>query len=82
VTAIGLALIRFAREELVYLLLFGVFANASGAIGDLYIVFRLAFEPAGTLVEDQGTGFRVFRRWADSITASRPGGGRSASLLF
>ncbi len=60
-SAIGLALIPFAREELVYLLLFGVFINASGAIGDIYIVTRLALEPAGTLVEDQGTGFRIYR---------------------
>jgi len=60
-TALGLALIPFAREELVYLLLFGIFINASGAIGDIYIVTRLALEPAGTLIEDQGTGFRVYR---------------------
>lgn len=60
-TVVGLALIPFAREELVYLLLFGVFINASGAIGDIYIVTRIALEPAGTLVEDQGTGFRIYR---------------------
>lgn len=60
-TAVGLALIPLVREELVYLVLFGVFINASGAIGDIYIVTRLAFEPSGTLVEDQGTGFRIYR---------------------
>ncbi|PKN91940.1 MAG: hypothetical protein CVU44_16745 [Chloroflexi bacterium HGW-Chloroflexi-6] len=61
-TAIGLAMVPLVPQILVYLLLFAIFTNASGAIGDLYIVILLALEPAGTLVEDQGTGFRVFRR--------------------
>jgi hypothetical protein len=57
----GLLVASFTPENWLFYLLFGMFTNASGAIGDLYIVIRLAFEPAGTLVEDQGTGFRVFR---------------------
>lgn len=59
---VGLALLPFAPRDLAYLLLFAIFTNASGAIGDLYIVTRIALEPAGAMVEDRGTGFRVFRR--------------------
>lgn len=61
-SVLGLAVVPFLPQIWGQLVLFGVFANASGAIGDLYIVFRLAFEPAGTMVEDRGSGFRVFRR--------------------
>lgn len=57
----GLALLPFCPPAWLPYLLFGIFTNASGAIGDIYIVTRLALEPAGTLVEDQGTGFRVYR---------------------
>lgn len=58
----GLALVWFVPVGWLPYLLFGIFTNASGAIGDLYIVIRLAFEPAETMVEDLGTGFRVYRR--------------------
>jgi hypothetical protein len=58
----GLVIAPFMPDNWLFYLLFALFTNASGAIGDLYIVIRLAFEPAGTLVEDQGTGFLVFRR--------------------
>ena len=57
----GLVVAAFTPADWLFYLLFALFTNASGAIGDLYIVIRLAFEPAGTLVEDQGTGFLVFR---------------------
>jgi hypothetical protein len=59
---IGLAFVWIVPLGWLPYLLFGLFTNASGAIGDLYIVLRLAFEPTGTLVEDLGTGFRVFQR--------------------
>ena len=59
---LGALVLPFMPQIWVQLLLFGLFVNASGAIGDVYIVFRLLFEPDGTLVEDRGTGFRVFRR--------------------
>ena len=59
---LGLALIPVIPETLVYLLLFGIFTNASGAVGDAYIITRLAFEPKDTYVEDLGASFRVFRR--------------------
>jgi hypothetical protein len=58
----GLVVAVFTPADWFFYLLFGLFTNASGAIGDLYIVIRLALEPAGTLVEDRGTGFLVFRR--------------------
>lgn len=58
---VGMALLPFIPLSWLPYLLLGIFLNAAGAIGDLYIVIRLAFEPAGTLVLDEGTGFRVFR---------------------
>lgn len=61
-TLIGLAFLPVVPNDLVFLLLFGIFTNASGAIGDVYIVTRIAFEPVGAMVEDLGTGFRVHRR--------------------
>ncbi len=34
--------------------------NAAGAVGDLWVVLRLLFEPATTLVEDKGAGMRFY----------------------
>ena len=59
---LGLVVTPFIPLAWLPYLLLAIFINATGAIGDLYIVIRLAFEPAGTLVLDEGTGFRVFRR--------------------
>jgi len=58
---LGMVILPFVPLTWLPYLLLGLFLNATGAIGDLYIVIRLAFEPAGTLVHDHGTGFRVFR---------------------
>jgi hypothetical protein len=58
----GLVVLLFIPLAWLPYLLLGIFLNAAGSIGDLYIVTRLAFEPAGTLVLDEGAGFRVFRR--------------------
>ncbi|MFO7585322.1 MAG: DUF3267 domain-containing protein [Anaerolineales bacterium] len=58
---VGMTLLPFIPHSWLPYLLLGIFLNAAGAIGDLYIVIRLAFEPAGTFVQDKGTGFRVFR---------------------
>ena len=59
---VGTFFLLVVPEGWLIFLLFGLFTNASGAIGDVYIVTRLAFEPRNTLIEDTGTGFRVFRR--------------------
>jgi hypothetical protein len=58
---LGMALLPFVPLAWLPYLMLGLFLNSAGAIGDLYIVIRLAFEPTGTLVHDHGTGFRVFR---------------------
>jgi len=58
---LGILLLPFVPLSWLGYLLFAIFLNATGAVGDLYIVFRLAFEPIGTLAQDEGTGFRVFR---------------------
>jgi hypothetical protein len=58
---LGMLLLPFIPLAWLGYLLLAIFLNATGAVGDLYIVIRLAFEPAGTLVQDEGTGFRVFR---------------------
>ncbi len=58
---LGMLILPFVPLSWLGYLLLAIFLNATGAVGDLYIVIRLAFEPAGTLVQDEGTGFRVFR---------------------
>ena len=41
-------------------LVFALTVNATGAIGDLYMVVRLLFVPHDALIEDQGDGIRWF----------------------
>ena len=41
-------------------LVFGLILNATGAIGDLYMIVRLALVPGGILIEDWGDGISWF----------------------
>jgi hypothetical protein len=53
---LGLALLPFVPWIVLPSLVWGLILNASGSIGDLYMVLRLALAPAGVVVEDRKDG--------------------------
>jgi len=53
-TLLGLALLRVIPLSLVPSVVFALTINAAGAVGDLYIVFRLLFTPSTCLIRDGG----------------------------
>lgn len=59
-SSLGLLILPFVPSPASILLLFALFVNATGAIGDLYMVVRLLFAARDTLIEDQGEGIRWF----------------------
>lgn len=61
-TLLGLALVPFLPNAWLAPFLWGLSLNAGGAIGDLYICFRIAREAEDILVRDLGDGFEVYRR--------------------
>lgn len=59
-TALGLLILPLMPFPASLLLLIALFVNATGAIGDLYLVARLIAAPRDALIEDQGEGIRWF----------------------
>lgn len=59
-TAAGLLVLPIVPYPAAILLLVALFVNAAGAIGDLYMVWRIVLAPRGVLIEDQGDGVRWF----------------------
>jgi hypothetical protein len=57
---LGLALLPFVPWIVLPSLVFGLIVNATGAIGDLYMVLRLALTPAGVVIEDRIDGIRWY----------------------
>ncbi len=55
-TLLGLALLRVLPMSMIPAVVFALTINAAGAVGDLYIVFRLLCAPAACLVHDEGNG--------------------------
>lgn len=53
-TLLGLALLRVLPLGTVPAVVFALTINAAGAVGDLYLVFRLLFLPSGCLIHDEG----------------------------
>ncbi len=53
-TLLGLALLHTLPLDLIPAVLFALTINAAGAIGDLYLVFRLLYTPAACLIRDEG----------------------------
>ncbi len=56
----GVVLLPLIPPGLVLPWLFALATNASGAVGDLYIVGWLLTQPAQTLVQDRGDGMCIF----------------------
>lgn len=59
-SALGLFILPFVPFPGSLLLLFALFTNAVGAIGDLYMIARLLTVPRRALIEDVGEGIRWF----------------------
>jgi hypothetical protein len=61
ISLLGVALIPFISIYWLYILIFALTINASGAVGDVYIVGWLLLRPADTLVNDRGDGIWFYR---------------------
>ncbi len=61
-TLLGLAFSIFAPITWLGLIFAGMVINAGGAIGDLYVCWRIAREADDIWVKDMGDGFQVYRR--------------------
>jgi len=66
----GLLILPFVTLPVSLVLLVAIISNATGAIGDLYMVARLLFVPRGVLTEDQGEGIRWFVPVPQDVAAS------------
>jgi hypothetical protein len=60
ITALGLFFISFSSIAAITPLLFAITANFSGAVGDLWIIYRIAQERGSICVKDLGDGFSVY----------------------
>lgn len=56
----GLVIMPFIAFPFSLVLILALIANATGAIGDLYLMIRLLFVPQDALIEDWGEGIRWF----------------------
>jgi hypothetical protein len=61
-TALGVLASAFVPMVWLNMLLTGMIINAGGAIGDMYVAWRIALEPEQIWVKDTGDGFQVYRQ--------------------
>ena len=61
-TLLGMAIMAFAPISWLGLVFAGVVINAGGAIGDIYVCWRIAREAEDVWIKDIGDGFQVYRR--------------------
>jgi len=61
-TLLGMGIIAFVPITWIWLVCAGVVINAGGAIGDLYVCWRIAREAEDVWIKDIGDGFQVYRR--------------------
>jgi predicted CDP-diglyceride synthetase/phosphatidate cytidylyltransferase len=61
-TVLGLAWCAFAPVTWIGWIFTGVVINVGGAIGDLYVCWRIAREAEDVWVKDTGNGFQVYTR--------------------
>lgn len=59
-SVVGFLLIPFVSLLASRLTLFGIVMNASGAIGDLYVVAKVLRQPRDVMIQDTGFGFAIF----------------------
>jgi hypothetical protein len=61
-TGLGLAASVFVPFDWIGALLAGMIINAGGAIGDMYICWRITFDDADVWIKDMGDGFQLYRQ--------------------
>jgi hypothetical protein len=59
---LGMLLMPFLPAYWAGFVFLGTIINAGGAVGDLYVCFRIALEAQDVYIRDRGDGFEVFRR--------------------
>jgi hypothetical protein len=64
VSLLGVLLLPVLPETWLLPWLVAVASNVAGAVGDMYVVARLAFAPADTLVNDRGDAIAFYQRSA------------------
>lgn len=69
-SGIGLALIALLPLAWLGLLLAGMTINAGGAIGDMYVAWRIAHESGPVWIKDTGDGFQLYRPEVESVIPS------------
>ncbi len=62
ISIIGVVLILVSPAPVVLFLLGVIIFNATGAVGDLWLVLKSLFEPEDVLIRDTGDGFEFYRR--------------------
>ncbi len=62
ISAIGIVLILVSPAPVVLFLLGITIFNATGAVGDLWLVLKSLFEPEDVLIRDTGDGFEFYQR--------------------
>lgn len=60
ISLVGLLILSVTAPPVSLVFLVALILNATGAIGDLYMVVRLLFAPRDLLIEDEGEGIRWF----------------------
>jgi hypothetical protein len=61
-TGLGLLLSAFVPLSWLAALLAGMVINAGGAIGDIYVCWRIALDAPELWIKDTGDGFQLYRR--------------------
>jgi hypothetical protein len=61
-TGLGLAVCTFVPQSFLGVFLAGMVINAGGAIGDIYICWRIAKDAPDVWIKDTGDGFQLYRR--------------------
>jgi len=62
ITATGLLFCIFIPANWLPTLLFGMVINIGGAIGDIYVCWRIAIDEKDVCIRDTGDGFELYRR--------------------
>ena len=65
-TGLGLAASALVPQSWIAALLAGMIINAGGAIGDMYVCWRIAKDAPDVWIKDTGDGFQLYRRHIDT----------------
>jgi hypothetical protein len=60
ISVVGLALVAVAPVIILPFIIFGMIINAGGAVGDMWIVYKMIRARGNVLIEDLGDGFTMY----------------------